>query len=241
MAHDDRSSARRDETLRERVTDDIVQAAARAAFDGLDPGDPRTASFFAWYARELRARRTPAERARDRVAAAAFGRQAASRWAEQSLGVRAACGRPALQETPASSVGRAVDLAQPLRRAPYVDLAVAAGVGRELWDEECTEWASIPDDVPAGRHVALKVAGDSMTPFLHGGDTVLVKLGDAIAGGSVVVARRPDDGYVVKRVGRVAGGEVELLSLNPDYPPISIPRDGRLVLGTVVLRWCDHR
>ena len=27
---------------------------------------------------------------------------------------------------------------------------------------------------------------------------------------------------------------------NPDYPPVVIPRDPSLVLGTVLLRWCTH-
>jgi phage repressor protein C with HTH and peptisase S24 domain len=45
---------------------------------------------------------------------------------------------------------------------------------------------------------------------------------------------------VVKRVGGLAGSRVELESFNPDYPPIVIPRDPSLVLGTVLLRWCSH-
>ena len=57
---------------------------------------------------------------------------------------------------------------------------------------------------------------------------------------SVVVARVPDGGYVVKRVGGIVGSRVELASLNAEYPPIVIPRDPSLVLGTVLLRWCTH-
>jgi phage repressor protein C with HTH and peptisase S24 domain len=157
------------------------------------------------------------------------------------LGIRDARGYPALRPAPdATSIAGAVDAAAAARSAPHMDLAVAAGVGRELWDEECVEWAAVPDDVPAGRHLALRVAGQSMMPYLHPGDTVLVRLGDALAQGRVVVARRPDDGYVVKRVGKVRRYEVELVSLNPDFEPIVVPRDSRLILGTVVLRWCAH-
>jgi phage repressor protein C with HTH and peptisase S24 domain len=57
----------------------------------------------------------------------------------------------------------------------------------------------------------------------------------------VVVARHPEHGYVVKRVGRVSSVRVELVSLNADYAPLEIPNDSALVLGTVLLRWCPHR
>src|SRR5438067_6727057 len=90
---------------------------------------------------------------------------------------------------------------------PLYDLAVAAGVGRELWDEAPDAWlalgASLGDDVarlPAGSHLALRIAGDSMEPLMHTGDTVLVARGRPLRAGTVVVARQPDDGYVCKRV-----------------------------------------
>jgi SOS-response transcriptional repressor LexA len=55
-----------------------------------------------------------------------------------------------------------------------------------------------------------------------------------------VLARVPDAGYVVKRVGRVTRVELELQSLNDAFPPIVVPRDAHTVVGTVVLRWCPH-
>ncbi|HLV26454.1 MAG TPA: S24 family peptidase [Gemmatimonadales bacterium] len=124
--------------------------------------------------------------------------------------------------------------------APWLDLGVAAGVGRELWDEPCEQWVRLPDDLPRGRFVALTVAGDSMEPLLHQGDVVLTEIGAPIRRDAIVVARRVDDGYVVKRVGEVAEREVELLSLNPEYPPMRIPREAGSVVGTVVMRWCSH-
>jgi len=56
----------------------------------------------------------------------------------------------------------------------------------------------------------------------------------------VVVARHPEQGYVVKQVGRVTPLRVELTSLNADYPALEIPNDASLILGTVILRWCPH-
>jgi SOS-response transcriptional repressor LexA len=144
---------------------------------------------------------------------------------------------PAWEE---GTLAQVVSAAARVKQVPEMELSVAAGVGRELWDEPCDRWIPLPDGMPDGRYVALRVTGDSMVPLLHDGDTILVKLGDELVPDAVVVARVPDGGYVVKRVGGFAGSRVELASLNPDYPPIVIPRDPSLVLGTVLLRWCTH-
>ena len=223
-------------------SDELLRVVANAAFDSLDPGDPANDGFFEWFVDHSRARRTDAEQRADGRRAVAFGRRMAMRWAERSLGVAARASGPTLHVPPVNaSVAAVLDIMPIATRAPHVDMAVAAGAGRELWDEECTEWAEIPEGIPAGRHLALRVAGDSMTPFFHPGDTVLVRLGDAAAAGSVIVARLPDDGYVVKRVGRVTRYEIDLVSLNPTYAPLTVMREPGLVLGTVVLRWCSHR
>ena len=89
----------------------------------------------------------------------------------------------------------------------------------------------------------LRVAargGGEHGPLLHTGDSVLVQVGNAVARDTVVLARVPDAGYVVKRVARVTRAELELQSLNDAFPPIVVPRDERTVVGTVVLRWCPH-
>ena len=127
------------------------------------------------------------------------------------------------------------------RTVPVVELGIAAGVGRELWDEPVEAWVELPNDTPAGEYVALRVVGDSMAPLMHTGDTVLVKRGAETQRDTVIVARHPDDGYVCKRVRRVLRTSIELASLAPGRPPITIPRDARLVVGTVVLVWCTHR
>ena len=127
------------------------------------------------------------------------------------------------------------------RRVPVVELGIAAGVGRELWDEPAEAWVELPNDVPSGEYVALRIVGDSMSPLMHTGDTVLVRRGGDVKRDTVIVARHPDDGYVCKRVGRVRRASIELVSLAPDRPAIAIPRDTRLVVGTVMLVWCTHR
>lgn len=122
-----------------------------------------------------------------------------------------------------------------------VELGIAAGVGRELWDEPVQSWVELPPDMPPGKYVALKIVGESMAPLMHTGDTVLVRIGADVKRDTVVVARHPEDGYVCKRVSRVRRDAIELSSLEPGRPIITIPRDPSLMVGTVVLVWCQHR
>jgi SOS-response transcriptional repressor LexA len=125
-----------------------------------------------------------------------------------------------------------------LRRAVVVPgLSIAAGAGLELWDVECCTTVDVPEDVPRGRHVALRVSGDSMEPLIHSGDLVPVRLDTRPLPETVVVARDPDHGYVIKEVGRLTAGGIELRSLNPAYPVLRVPHGVGTVLGTVVLCW----
>lgn len=225
----------------ERTKDLLVRIAGDRAMRGLDPLDPAERAFIEWYAREARATLSVAERQRLEAGADRFVRELQARRAVDRTRVREVRQEP--ESAPAWEEGTLADVvaaAARVRHAPAVELSVAAGVGRELWDEPCDRWIPLPDGTPDGRYVALRVTGDSMVPLLHDGDTILVKLGDELVPDAVVVARVPDGGYVVKRVGGIAGSRVELASLNPDYPPIVIPRDPSLVLGTVLLRWCSH-
>ena len=122
--------------------------------------------------------------------------------------------------------------------APCVDLAAAAGVGREIWDEPVEQWVMLPPRMPAGlRAIALRIVGESMAPLIQSGDTVLVELGAKLTRGHVIVARHPDDGYVCKRVEKLGRRTIHLASLNPAHGPVTIPRDERLIVGTVRVVW----
>jgi len=216
----------------------VLARLAAARNDGDDAG-ARDADgrFMRWLARDLRERQSARERARAERAAAEFAVRAQGRIAAARLG-RGCPVRPLHDRRPAArgTVEQVGALAAAERCAPWLDLGVAAGVGRELWAEPCERWVELPDDVPAGRYVALTVAGDSMTPLLDSGDVILVRLGADVRRETVVVARHPEDGYVVKRVARVTRTRVELASLNAAYPAISIAREARLIVGVVVGR-----
>lgn len=242
-------------------TDDIeldflMQIVGRAAYERLDPMDPGHQRFFEWLAREARLRQSGAEWRDTERAAHAFAerirrRRAGERAAERARRVGGARSpdhpRLRLVDEPPPFRYVAADESPPRfgsvregRPAPAWDLSVAAGMGPELWDEPPTGCVDLPRDIGDGRYVALAVAGDSMEPLMHTGDTILIRLGAELAAGDVVVARHPDRGYVVKRVGRVDPMRIELESLNEAYEPLAIPNDAALVLGTVALRWCPH-
>lgn len=126
----------------------------------------------------------------------------------------------------------------PTRVAPDVELPAAAGTGRSIWDEVCDRVVLLPPDVPRGRYLAIRIKGDSMQPLFREGNTLLVRIGAPIRPNTVVLAQLPDDGgYVVKRVAWVGRTQLRLASLNPEYPPITVPRDERTVIGQVVLVW----
>jgi len=227
-AHDHEIESQRD-------ADRLVRLLGERALADIDPESEAGARFHDWWARELRMRTSRIELD---AAAQAFEARMRTRLAEQAYRVRIV-ERSASFRTPASegSVSSMVAAARAHQCAPVLGQGVAAGAGRDLWDEPCTSWVELPEDVAPGQHVALTVRGDSMEPLLHAGDTILIKLDSELRRGAVVVARRPDDGYVVKRVSRVGPKVVELASLNPGYPPIRIPRRAELILGTVLMCW----
>ncbi len=170
-------------------------------------------------------------------------------WAARALRARAAAARLPVHrvdhppdEYPAPVVGllsQIVDAAAARSAAPFLDLAAAAGSGRELWDTECESWIALPTtpELPRGRYIALRISGESMAPLLRSGDIVLVQLGPRLSRNAVIVAQRPEDGCVVKAVGAIGRRSIELRSLNPDFPPITVPRSEQVVVGTVVMRW----
>jgi SOS-response transcriptional repressor LexA len=250
------SDERNDEPSRDRSRDDD-DAYAKADRDTLaelvgrelarDPVGPVWSDerYLEWLRDELRERGTRHRRASDedlvREGEVLVARAQARRL-RLALRVRALIDR----DGPSEHVGARIQETVGAARAhviPFMPLGIAAGDGRELWDEPVEQWVSLPDDFPdgGGRYLALKVVGDSMAPLMHSGDRVLVRLGADVEPETVIVARHPDDGYVCKRVAGVSKDRLELASLAPDRAPITIPRRQELIVGTVVMVSCGHR
>ena len=195
--------------------DAVVWLAGRAAESGSSPpaaGDPRlvraTARFAAW--------RADAEREAD---AARFAQRVRRTMAVMGASVRRIDRAPELVP-PARPGPLAAMFAEARARgaAPLAELGVAAGTGRELFDEPCDAWVTLPEGLPSSRYVALRVVGDSMTPLLHSGDVVLVDLDRQVPPGAVAVARHPDHGSVVKRLVRTGRRSLAAGLAQPGLP-----------------------
>lgn len=207
----------------------LARAVGRALLRDADCAAWRDERFVEWLAREVRAR----------VNDSSSDAEASMRGAAALARAQARQLRVGRVESPPELHDGDVQMAR--RLAPVVSLGVAAGDGRELWDEPPQRWIALPDLVPAGDYLAFRIVGESMAPLMHTDDTVLVQRGARLERDTVIVARHPDDGYVCKRVHRVRRATIELASLAPGRPMITIPRDSRLVLGTVLMVWCTHR
>lgn len=218
----------------------LAELAARAEMARGDSPYYADERVVGWLAREV----SSPHRSSDGWSAARI-RSAATRLRARAeaarLKVRLVAGAPPVVRAAAPGmIADVLDVARAMRAAPRLELGAAAGVGRDLWDEPCEQWVQVPDDAAPGSYVSLRVVGESMDPLLHTGDSVLVQVGNAVVRDTVVLARVPDAGYVVKKVGKVTRAQLELQSLNDAFPPIVVPRDERTIVGTVVLRWCPH-
>ena len=227
----------------------MISDGDRSIYEGMavvgreiEAGDEELAyqdeKFLSWLARDLRDGLNTEERTQDELDAADFARRALTR-----LAVRRADSalprRPLRERTApvAATISQSVGIASANRCATLLDLAVAAGQGREIWDEPCDRWLELPDDITPGRYVALRVAGDSMTPVLCPREVILIQLDSTPRVNDLVVARLPDQSHVVKRVASIEDGNIELASFNPDYRPIFVAREPSPVVGTVIARF----
>jgi SOS-response transcriptional repressor LexA len=238
-------SSGRDDNV-DAAYDEMVRLAGGRRLPAVpdDLADPVLAGgqmqFWDWLTVVCRAHESAEARARTEAGVAPFLGRVAARLAGLDAPVRRIDAAPSYCRPSAEGpVALTMAAAWARRAAPLIESGVAAGAGRAL-DEIADVWVDLPEDVPDGRYVALRVAGDSMEPLLEHGDVVLVELGASAATGAVIVARNMDDGYMVKRVERAASATDEtigLTSLNPDYQPIALAARPGTVLGRVVLRW----
>ena len=224
----------------ESASDPLIDAIGY--LESLRPGSPAfdDEKFVTWVAHEGRVRASVAE-ALSPEAVSALARRLCLTVMAEGAGLHLADRLPDHIPTRAGlPISAAIVELAKHRQAAVVDLAIAAGTGRELWDAECESAVAVPEMLPRGEYVALTVSGDSMEPLLHSGDLVLVKRSGELKSGSIVVMRDADVGYVVKKVGRIETRSVELVSLNPAYGRRTVRRTRTAVLGTVLLRWCHH-
>lgn len=228
----------------------LAEAVGRALLAEPEAAAWRDPAFVDWVAGEARAADRATRRERD-AAFLARGRALLARAQARRLGVQRFAGPMAewtppagpsrVRERPAGGgMGATAGMGGARRVAPVVELGVAAGPGRALWDEPPERWVRLPDGVPDARYLAFRVVGTSMAPLLASGEVVLVRAdarGREARAGRVVVARHPDHGYLCKRVASAGAAGVVLESLEPGHGVVHLPPDPTLVVGTVVGAW----
>lgn len=86
--------------------------------------------------------------------------------------------------------------------------------------EETIDWEDIPSEMAKdGEYFGLRIKGDSMSPRIMEGDTVIVRRQSDAESGDIVIALVNGDDGVCKRLRKTKSG-IMLISLNPAYEPL---------------------
>lgn len=96
---------------------------------------------------------------------------------------------------------------------------VAAGIPLEAIEDVIDE-EEIPEELArTGEFFGLRIAGDSMEPDIHNGDTVIIRKQDDAESDEIVVALVNGNDGVCKRLKKYADS-IALISINPKYEPM---------------------
>lgn len=103
-----------------------------------------------------------------------------------------------------------IGLAQAGNHGYFDDSGFPVGAG---WDT--IRFPGLEDDSV----YALEITGDSMEPVYRAGDRVIVAPGASVRRGDRIVAKTVKGEVLAKILGRMTDSIVELISVNPAYPP----------------------
>lgn len=146
-----------------------------------------------------------------------------------------------------SSFGRFVSLVEEApgdgatRRLPVLGYAQAGEPGKfddsgaptgDGWDE-----VAFPD-LPDPRAFALEIAGDSMEPLYRDGDLIVISPGAGVRRGDRVVVRLKSGETFAKVLRRRSASRVDLASINPAHPNLSI--DASEVVWMARIVWASQ-
>ena len=115
---------------------------------------------------------------------------------------------------------------------------VIAGIPIEAI-EEVIDWEEIPFRMSkTGKFFGLRIKGDSMSPRMIEGDTVIVRQQSDAESGDIVIALVNDNEATCKKLIKRTDGIV-LQSLNPIYEPMIFSNDDNVeIIGKVVELRC---
>lgn len=118
------------------------------------------------------------------------------------------------------------------RQIKLFDIPVSAGTGQFL-DSDAYELIDIGSEVPDSADFGLRISGNSMEPEYIDGQIVWVHQQDVLNDGEIGIFGYDNNAYCKKLSLTTAG--TKLISLNSDYSPIEVPKNGVLhVFGKVV-------
>ena len=112
------------------------------------------------------------------------------------------------------------DNKKPRRRIPHYAIPSAAGISAPL-DNDDYEMILVDDSVPYDADFAVDIQGDSMSPFIHDGDTVYVKRDCTLKIGDVGIFC-VDGAMYCKQYYIDEDGNLTLVSANPDLQHTNI-------------------
>jgi repressor LexA len=134
----------------------------------------------------------------------------------QLLGIEAAQNPP--PETDSDQVNVSAVYHDSIRMVPVFE-SVSAGFGARA-DEQVIDYCPflIASESEAEETIAIRVTGDSMSPKIEDGDIIRVHCQDSVDSGSIAVVLLDGEEGLVKRV-EYGRDWIELISINPYYPP----------------------
>ena len=99
---------------------------------------------------------------------------------------------------------------------------VAAGEPIEANQDNIIGYEKISRDMARrGTMYALQIKGDSMEPTICDGDTIIVREQPDAENGEIVVATINGDDATCKKLYKIPGGGIQLVSLNRSYDPFT--------------------
>ncbi len=118
-----------------------------------------------------------------------------------------------------------------LRKIPLFTQAATAGLG-SYTDDDHAELCEL--HAPEESDFAIRIAGDSMEPLIHDDQIVFVRQQTELSSGEIGIFLYRGESFC--KVWENRSGIPKLVSLNPNYPPISLKRaDDFRVCGKVLL------
>lgn len=126
---------------------------------------------------------------------------------------------------------------------PRYAVEASAGHGALVCDEEGSGYYAYSRKFLERRGLqpdklaVISVKGDSMEPELYDGDLILLDRAQTEPRDSRIYAVRYNSDLFVKRVMELPGNRIQLLSSNPNYPPITVEAadlDGIQIIGRVI-------